>query len=343
MLKKIKVISILFLFSLIWIVLISWIVNKASVREQSVKPLGKQILIENDDYVMKMDVEHFIPCVLMAQLPVDSPIELLKAQAVVLRTYILKEMGNDTQINANQLGLPYITYAQMEEKWFREFRFNQAGNGWAILGNLTGLGKSRVFSENINYINKAISKTNHKVLKNQGKLILPLYHQTSAGKTRAGADVLGDEYSYLKSVKCDNDVQQNHYIGVKYFSVKKFFEQLKKGGIIVYQDKKEVVSKTDMDLQEVIKKIDYSQKDKTGYVVFVKIADTKVVGEDFAKALNLNSTCFEIEQYEKGLRVTTKGVGHGFGLSLSYGKQLAKEGESWQDILKKFYNAVIVE
>ena len=50
-----------------------------------------------------------------------------------------------------------------------------------------------------------------------------------------------------------------------------------------------------------------------------------------------------IEEYEKGIRITTKGVGHGFGMSLTYGAGLAGEGKNWKEILERFYDASIVE
>ena len=43
----------------------------------------------------------------------------------------------------------------------------------------------------------------------------------------------------------------------------------------------------------------------------------QVEGGVFAKALGLQSTDMTIEEYEKGIRITTKGVGHGFGMSLT--------------------------
>lgn len=50
-----------------------------------------------------------------------------------------------------------------------------------------------------------------------------------------------------------------------------------------------------------------------------------------------------IEEYEKGIRITTKGNGHGFGMSISYARYLADHGKPWQEILSTFYDGKIVE
>lgn len=111
--------------------------------------------------------------------------------------------------------------------------------------------------------------------------------------------------------------------------------------IIVYKDKKELLSSENIDLQDLIKLIELKGIDKAGYVTYIQMGDTKILAEEFADALELNSTAMEINLYEKGIRITTKGKGHGFGMSLSYAKELARNGSQWQDILKKFYDVTI--
>ena len=89
--------------------------------------------------------------------------------------------------------------------------------------------------------------------------------------------------------------------------------------------------------------MDITNKDKMGYLITIKIGDTKISGDMFRKALGLNSLCIDIDKYEKGLRITTKGQGHGFGMSLSYAKKMAENGKDWHEILKTFYQCSIVD
>ena len=317
-------------------------VNHKNYKSNEILLSGKTIIIEKDNYREEMDMEYFIPCVLMAQMPLDSPQEVLKAQSVVIRTYIVGMMGNNDSISSKELNLPFIEYSQLEKMWFDEYKKNNVRNINGIVSNLTGIGRSVAYRENLSYLNSIIEKTNNQVLKYQGKLILPLFHQISNGKTRNGSEILGKEYSYLKSVKCNTDLQNEKYLGIKYLTIKEIGECLNKCGIIVYKDKKELFADNNIDTKKILEMIDITNKDKTDYVKVIKIGDTKVEGDVFAKALGLNSTAMVIEEYENGIRITTKGMGHGFGMSLSYAGKLAKEGMQWKDILKTFYDAVIV-
>ena len=68
-------------------------INSKPENDNNIVLSGKYVILYDDTVTKKIDVEYFIPCVLMAQLPIDSPQELLKAQAVVIRTYIINKMG----------------------------------------------------------------------------------------------------------------------------------------------------------------------------------------------------------------------------------------------------------
>jgi stage II sporulation protein D len=312
-------------------------------QKNNVTLSGKTVVVDYGGYVAEMDMENFIPCVLMAQMPIESPIEALKAQSVVIRTYILKQMGEETSIDTKTLELPFISYGKMQDIWFRDYRMRHPDSLAGMLGNLSGLGKSRIFQQNIDYLHKIIEKTSGKVLKNKGELILPLFHGISNGVTRKGSELLGSEYAYLKSVTCDTDINEENYMGMQYLSLEQFKNKLAEKEIVLYRNKKELFADEDIDINDFISLIDCSNKDTAGYLISVKIADTEIIAERFAEALGLASTSMEISEYEKGIRIQTKGEGHGFGMSLAYAEQLAKEGMNWQKILKTFYDATIKE
>lgn len=65
-----------------------------------------------------------------------------------------------------------------------------------------------------------------------------------------------------------------------------------------------------------------------------------VTGEEFRTALGLKSSCFSIKEVDGQLRIVTKGLGHGFGLSMYGANELAKEGQNYRDILKYYYSDV---
>ena len=342
--KEIKIMAAVVIVAVLFPALVTSVISGINGnKDGSAQNSGKTIEIDNGEYSASMDMEDYIPCVLMAQMPITSPKELLKAQSVVIRTYILKQMGQNTKISSKRLGLPYVSYVKLQDMWVKEYIIKHPSSIEGIIGNLTGMGGSKIFQDNMDYLKKLIKKTGLRVMKNDGELILPLYHGISNGKTREGTEILGDGYSYLKSVDCDTDMQEKDFLGVKYLTLKQLKDKLVENDIIIYKDKKELFDSKDMDIQKFISMFDHSDRDSSGYNLSIKIGDTRVPAESFSKAIGLNSTSIEISEYEKGIRFTSKGEGHGLGMSLAYAANLAKHGYDWQKILKTFYDTVIIE
>lgn len=338
-----KRVGIVIAIGIIFTVTITFITNGVNGEKGEQYQTGKLVVISNDKYEVTMDVEQFVPCVLMAELDVDSPVELLKAQAVVIRTYILYRMGNKEKISTQELGLPFYSYTNLQEMWFEEFKRENAATAWGMFYNFTGLGKTKVYDEKMQCINKVMEKTRGKVLKYNGKIVLPLFQQMSNGSTREGEKLLGSDYKYLKSIKCQSDEQADEFLGVKYFTLEEFMEKLRKGGIVIYKDKKEKFDSSKSDVHQLISIMDLSHVDDNGYQLWIKIGDTRINGDLFREALGLRSTSMKIEEYEQGIRITTKGYGHGFGMSISFARTLAENGADWKEILRKFYDCVIVD
>ena len=66
-------------------------------------------------------------------------------------------------------------------------------------------------------------------------------------------------------------------------------------------------------------------------------------GEEFRKNYNLASSCFSVHEYEGKIRITTRGVGHGIGLSQNTANKMAEKGESAEEILKYFYEGCEIQ
>ena len=65
-----------------------------------------------------------------------------------------------------------------------------------------------------------------------------------------------------------------------------------------------------------------------------------MAGEEFRKVLDLNSSCFTIEESEGKIRITTKGLGHGIGLSQFNANEMAKNGDDYQKILTYYFKNI---
>ena len=77
--------------------------------------------------------------------------------------------------------------------------------------------------------------------------------------------------------------------------------------------------------------------DTAGYVTSVRVGQETVNGEEFRQTYGLASSCFILQKYDGRLRITTRGVGHGLGLSQYTANEMAKEGKDVSEILQYFF------
>ena len=54
----------------------------------------------------------------------------------------------------------------------------------------------------------------------------------------------------------------------------------------------------------------------------------------------MNSACFYISEIDCRVRIVTKGLGHGYGLSIYGANEMAKEGKTYQEILSYYYSGI---
>ena len=58
---------------------------------------------------------------------------------------------------------------------------------------------------------------------------------------------------------------------------------------------------------------------------------------EFREKYKLASGSFVLQKYDGKLRVTTRGVGHGLGLSQYSANKMAKDGKTYDEILEYFF------
>lgn len=131
------------------------------------------------------------------------------------------------------------------------------------------------------------------------------YCRLTNGSTRDGAEVLGvADYPYLKIKECPLDIESK--------------EQM------------QTVIMEELDAE-------VTASDTAGYVLSVRVGEETVSGEEFRKTYSLASSCFTLQNYDGKMRITTRGVGHGLGLSQYTAKRMAKDGGTYEEILAYFF------
>ncbi len=259
---------------------------------------GYQVISGND----KDDLETYLLKILPGQISMDQEEETVKAQAVILRTDIIRRMENKKQISKQKL--PYTSY---EDSEYRK-----------KLGN-------RSYQAMDQKRKKAVNKTRGKVITYKNKLIEPYFHALSVGMTLDSREWFGKDLPYIREKESLSDIEAKDYMSVKILSYEKISATIKE------KTKKEI------SIEKLEKNLRTGRTTKNGYVRQVYADSLMIKGEDFADWFHLASNNFYFEQYKGKIRVICLGKGNGLGMSQYGAEQMAKQGKSYKKILKYYY------
>ena len=248
--------------------------------------------------------------ILAKEVPEDFGEEAMKAQAVVIRTQIYRELESSGD---KILTLERMTLEEMKKQWGQE--------------------------KALDYYNKyirAVEQTDDTVLMYGDGYAWTPFHQSSSGMTRSAAEVMGtEEFHYVAVRECPDDKEADNEIQVFTFS----YEEIQAAcrDFLVAADDGEQAEKgytfADFEIQEY---------DSAGYVSRLRIGDTVCTGDQFRDALDLPSSCFSFSELREGkagsgIKITTAGNGHGLGMSLWTAEKMDEDGSTYEEILSFFF------
>lgn len=281
-----------------------------------------KVYIKDKGKVEEMLLEEYIKGVVAAEMPVDFEPEALKAQAVAARTYAYGRMKKIyTPSDDIHAGAHICTDSGHCQAWIKK---EDALNKW----------ESSKASDNWKKIEKAVLDTEGQILLYENSVVNPVFHSNSGGMTENSEDVWeGTVVPYLKSVVSEGEEASAGYEVETEFTKEDIVQKLK----AQYPDIK--VGKEDLfDEMEVLERTD------AGRVKSIKIGDKTLKGTEFRSLLGLRSTNFIIEDVDDSkLKITTKGYGHGVGMSQWGANHRAKQGDDYEEILKYYYQGVYID
>jgi len=324
-----KVIYYIVIMIIVTIVLPMIIVGGCGTVIEDVKPKDKleksevkiRVYMKDNDKVDEMSLEEYVKGVVAAEMPVEFEIEALKAQAVAARTYAFSRIMNLYPAKEDtHKGAHICTDSKHCQAWVNK---EDAIKKWSSINA----------NRNWKKIETAVNETENLILLYDNKPINPLYHANSGGKTENCEDVWeGVEVPYLKSVKSDGDAEDPNFKVVNVFKEEDIIESLK----AEYPE----ISLNEDDLLSDFSILELSEG---GKVMKCKIGNIEIKGTDLRNILSLRSTNFKVEKgKEDGLNITTIGFGHGVGMSQYGANYLAKNGGSFEEILKHYYKGVLI-
>lgn len=278
-----------------------------------------KVYMHSENTVIEMPFEEYLKGVVAAEMPAEFELEALKAQAVAARTYAYGRMKKIyTPKEDTHNGADICSNSAHCQAWASK---EDMMKKWGLFKRL----------EYWNKIEKAVEETEGIIIVYEDKVINPLFHANSGGKTENSEDVWpGVEVPYLRSVKSEGEEASSGYKVVTAFKESELIEAIKKG----YPD----IELNEDNILEDIKIMDYTEG---GRVSNLSIGNITIRGTDFRNLLGLRSANFKLEKAQDGtIEITTIGHGHGVGMSQWGSNHLAKNGGNFEEILKYYYKGV---
>ena len=265
--------------------------------EEGKEPIVIRLLDELTNEITNINLEDYIIGVVAAEMPASFELEALKAQAVAARTFAMYK--KETR------NLDYDLIKGVKDQAYKD--------------NKTLLAQWKVnFFTNYLKIRQAVEETQGQVLTYNGEVINAFYFSMSNGYTENCELVFAQDLPYLNSVssKWDNESLNNYSYTIN-FSKEDFCSSL---GITC----------DSVEIQDIT-------RSDSNRVLTITINNQTFKGTEMRSKLGLRSTDFDIVINESGVTITTRGYGHGVGMSQYGANGMAKEGYSYEEIVKYYY------
>ncbi len=253
------------------------------------------------------ELEYLVGAV-AAEMPAAYHEEALKAQTVASLTYALYNKAQQEKSPDESLAGAYLSDSTTEHQGYLSPSERQEKWG----------DKYDTYEKKIE---EAVKEVLGKALVYDGKYIMAAFHSICSGRTESAKVVWGQDIPYLQSVVSDGDKLSPDYSDTLMLTPEQLCELLS-------------VKSTGGEPSEWV---DKSETSESGIVTTVEICGQSFTGADVRKALGLRSSAFSISYDDGSFTVKTLGYGHFVGMSQYGADYMARQGSSWEDILKHYY------
>ncbi len=268
--------------------------------------------------VLELSMRDYVIGAVLAEMPATYNIEALKAQAVAARTYAYRQrekqrlspdpllMGADISNDSSRYQA-YFTPARAKEFY---------GSGYEIYSEKAA---------------EAVDLTDRMILVYEGEPIVAAFHSMSSGRTESAETVWGSAVDYLVPVDSSGDEDAPSYIEEKILSENECREILENSvnGAELSSDPENWI---------VI-----SQRSASGAVTEMTAGGAEISGGEFRSIFSLRSANFTVSYKDGEFTFTTKGYGHGVGMSQFGANTMAENGKNFKEILYHYYTGAELE
>ena len=294
--------------------------QRRQVQEQEQLGNGQAILTDaadaSDGAEEVRPLGDWLPDVLLSEITPTFSLEVWKAQSVLARTWLwnaVVETGRAATVTDVQ------KEACLSLKELREAGWSGDGQEWA---------EADASAQRL--CRMSISATEGAILVRDSAsvdgMFPPLFHLCSAGQTRDG----GTQYPGLCTVDSTTDLLVTEAVSVQFFTA----EEFRNGMADILGE--------EVQLEEAAAEQLSYEKDMAGYVTKLVWKRSDGIEQNidiavFQKQFALSSPWFENAPVDGQIRMTCRGIGHGYGMSQCGAAAMAQQGKTWREILAWYF------
>lgn len=277
--------------------------NKTENTAENVK-----VLSASSGQVTEMPIREYLIASVAAEIGGSAEEEAIKAQAIACHTLLLyKRTHKDASLgdaDISDTSQKLLTTAEQQEKW---------GENYFVFREKT---------------EKCVTEVENKILCFDGEPIMATFFSTSNGKTENSENVWGKALPYLISVDSPDDKLSPKFSSTVSVTAEEFKKTLTEKGAAPSEKAEEWIGKCELNSTGTVKSITLCGKDFSGTEV--------------RSMFSLKSATFSVKYEDEKFTFTVSGYGHGVGMSQYGANEMAKKGNTYDEILLHYYkNAVI--
>ena len=265
---------------------------------------------ETGDILTVSDSDYAIGAV-FAQMPADFEPEALKAQAILAYTYAERR-----RLTENNSPSPELNGAIMSDDTSLYQAYFTEKQAREVYGEEYDIALEKITS--------AVNSVKGITLCYENEPVIAAFHGISFGYTESAFTMWGEDIPYLVSAESLSDAQLEICKNVKSFSDSEISE------VFPSLSEKDISS------------LSVAEKSEHGTVLALHAGDTVISGEEFADKLSLPSQHIELERTEDGWEIKAMGCGHLVGMSQYGANALAKNGQTYEQILLHYYKDCVL-
>ena len=264
-----------------------------------------KVYFHKEGNIKEISLEEYITGVLYGEVPSYYSGEALKAQAVAARSYTLYKINNGI---SHENGADICTDYSHCQAW-------------------TPYEKGSHYPDSIV---QAVEDTKNLICTYEGECINALYFSNSGGATESIENVWGGSpVPYLKSVYSPGEAAFYDYCQVKSLTLHEFSSFIKS-----YNEECNIDSDIGTGNIKNIK------RSPAGRIITAEIGNITFTGLQLRAMFGLRSSNIYFNQNDDNISVVALGYGHGVGMSQCGAEAMAKNGATYEEILKHYYSNI---